>query len=66
MGWIDYQKAYDLVSHSWIIEALRIVGVDEKAWGLLVDAVSSSMNVYTAIEWWFVYGPGCCELLLVY
>ena len=27
MGWIDYQKAYDLVSHSWILETLKMVGV---------------------------------------
>ena len=27
MGWIDYQKAYDLVPHSWILEALGMVGV---------------------------------------
>jgi hypothetical protein len=40
MGWIDYQKAYDLVPHSWIIEALRMVGVDEKAWGFLKASMS--------------------------
>jgi len=28
MGWIDYQKAYDLVPHSWILETLRM-GVAE-------------------------------------
>ena len=27
MGWIDYQKAYDLVPHSWINETLGMVGV---------------------------------------
>ena len=29
MGWIDYQKAYDLVPHSWISETLEMVGVAE-------------------------------------
>ena len=29
MGWIDYQKAYDLVPHSWITETLEMVGVAE-------------------------------------
>ena len=29
MGWIDYQKAYDLIPHSWIMETMRMVGVAE-------------------------------------
>ena len=36
MGWIDYQKAYDLVPHSWILENSKMVGVawenQENAW----------------------------------
>ena len=27
--WIDYNKAYDMVPHSWIIECLDLVGVAE-------------------------------------
>ena len=27
MGWIDYKKAYDMVPHSWMIEAMKMVGV---------------------------------------
>ena len=28
--WTDYKKAYDMVSHSWIVECLGMVGVSEK------------------------------------
>ena len=27
MGWIDYKKAFDLVLHGWMIEAMKIVGI---------------------------------------
>ena len=27
MGWVDYQKAYDLVPHSWILESMNMAGV---------------------------------------
>ena len=27
MAWIDYQKTYDMVPHSWIIECLDLFGV---------------------------------------
>ena len=40
MGWIDYQKAYDLVPHSWILETLRMVGVTEQVRKLLGDSMS--------------------------
>ena len=29
MGWIDYQKAYDMVPHSWILECLELFGVTQ-------------------------------------
>ena len=29
--WIDCKKAYDTVSHPWIVECLGIVGVSEQA-----------------------------------
>ena len=29
MSWIDYKKAYDFVSHSWICECMEIFGVAE-------------------------------------
>ena len=27
MGWIDYKKAYVMVPHGWMIEAMKIVGI---------------------------------------
>ena len=30
MAWIDYQKAFDRVSHSWIIKSLRLFGINNK------------------------------------
>jgi hypothetical protein len=30
MAWIDYQKAFDRVSHSWIIKCLELIGINNK------------------------------------
>jgi hypothetical protein len=30
MTWIDYQKAFDRVPHSWIIKSLEIIGINSK------------------------------------
>ena len=30
MAWIDYRKAYDMVPHSWIIDCLETLGINEK------------------------------------
>ena len=27
MGWIDYKKAYDMVPHRWLTEAMKMVGI---------------------------------------
>ena len=27
MGWIDYKKAYDMVPHRWMIEAMKMVEI---------------------------------------
>ena len=29
MAWIDYKKAYDMVSHSWILGSLELVQVSD-------------------------------------
>ena len=29
MAWIDYKKAYDMISHFWILETLELVQVSE-------------------------------------
>ena len=39
MAWIDYQKAYDLVPHSWIMETLAMVGASENVRGLLKNSM---------------------------
>ena len=30
VAWIDYKKGYDMVSHSWIVECLGMVGMSEQ------------------------------------
>ena len=39
MAWIDYEKAYDMVPGSWIIECLDLFGVAENIKSLLVNSV---------------------------
>ena len=39
MGWIDYQKAYDLVPHSWILKTLEMVGVSENVRRLMEESM---------------------------
>ena len=36
-AWINYKKAYNMVSHSWIIECLDLFGVAENIKSLLVN-----------------------------
>ena len=42
MTWIDYKKAYDTVSHSWILESLELVQVSEN----IVEFIRKSMKKY--------------------
>jgi hypothetical protein len=30
MAWIDYQKAFDRVPHTWIIKSLELIGINNK------------------------------------
>jgi hypothetical protein len=30
IAWIDYQKAFDMVPHSWIIKSLELIGINNK------------------------------------
>ena len=39
MAWIDYQKAYDMVPHTWILETLQMVGASEKIRGFLKQSM---------------------------
>ena len=39
MAWIDYNKAYNMVPHSWIIKCLDLFGVVENIKSLLVNSM---------------------------
>ena len=39
MTWIDFKKAYDIVSQSWIIECLDLFGVADNIESLLVNSM---------------------------
>ena len=39
MAWMDYEKAYDMVPGSWIIECLDLFGVAENIKSLLVNSM---------------------------
>ena len=39
MAWIGYEKAYDMVPHSWIIECLDLLRVAENIKSLLVNSM---------------------------
>ena len=34
MEWIDYKKAYNIVPHGWMIEAMKIVGIADNIMNL--------------------------------
>ena len=38
--WIDYKKAFDMVPHSWILECLGVVAVNEQ----IKPSLSQSMK----------------------
>ena len=41
MAWIDYKKAYDMVSHSWISECLEMSGIANNVQGFLNNSMKS-------------------------
>ena len=41
MAWIDYQKAYNMLPHSWMLECLKDLGVNEKIRRLLEETMKS-------------------------
>ena len=41
MAWIEYKKAYDMVPHSWIIDCLETVKINEKIQRLLGESMKS-------------------------
>ena len=40
MGWIDYQKAFDMLPHSWMIDCLYSLGLNKK----LISFLQSTMK----------------------
>ena len=48
MAWIDYKKAYDMIPHSWILECLKMVGVDEKIITMLENSMGQWKVMLTA------------------
>ena len=53
IAWIDYRKAYDFVSHSWILVCLDMIGIADnvrsfleysmKKWKLLLNSNGSNL-----------------------
>ena len=41
IAWIYYKKAYDMVSHSWIIKCLYLFGVADNIKSLLVNSMEN-------------------------
>ena len=39
--WIDCKKDYDMVLHSWIIDCLETVGINQKIRGILAESMKS-------------------------
>ncbi|XP_044760153.1 uncharacterized protein LOC123317614 [Coccinella septempunctata] len=49
MAWIDYQKAYDSIPHSWILEVLEIYKVNKLVIGL-IKCLMSTWRTYHDIS----------------
>ena len=41
MAWIDYKKAYDMVSHSWIMESLDMIGAADAVKCILGESMKT-------------------------
>ena len=48
MAWIDYQKAYDMLPHSWILETLGLIKVAKNIKDFLTGSMKSWKTVLTA------------------
>ena len=50
MAWIDYQKAFDRMPHSWIIKSLEVIGINSKVIAFTKKVMSYlriHMNLHT-------------------
>ena len=41
MCWIDYQKAYDVLQHTWILETMEMTGMAKNVIGLMRNTMQS-------------------------
>ena len=41
MAWLDYQKAYDSVPHSWIIKCLKMYGISPNIAKFIADTMNN-------------------------
>ena len=41
MAWIDYKKAYDMISHSWIINSLKMYKISEE----IINFIDKTMTL---------------------
>ena len=48
MAWVDYKKAYDMVSHSWIIERLKMARVVENIMTFLQKSIVNGKTELTS------------------
>ena len=50
MRWIDYRKAYNVVTHTWIHECLKMYKVDEKIMHMMTNSMRT-LEDSSRIQW---------------
>ena len=48
VGWIDYKKAYDMVPHTWLKEAVELVGIAENVKRVLFSSMERWKTILTS------------------
>ena len=48
MAWIDYKKAFDMISHSWLIKCLEMYGEEENTIRFLRNIMSNWKTILTS------------------
>ena len=48
MAWIDYRKAYNMVTHSWILKSARMVGLSQNTITLIENSMANWKTVLTS------------------
>ena len=56
MAWIDYRKAYDMVPHSWILEALQLMSITPNIHRLVRESMEKWKTTLTST------GADLCEV----